>query len=427
MSDNRFSLPTQYVVDDIKIDGKGVTGLFLSLSIFENIFIPAVTGEIMLLDSDGAGFLEKEGIEFFEDFTFTMRNALDETLTFDGHLNGLKGESVKESKRVYTIEFVSKQVRENEQNFVTKRFKDVQPEEIINEMLQDKLKVENINNTAQGKPMSFLGSRRKPLDIVKYVLTHGVSVGSNTASAGFKEDGKPQNDEVKGMTGFLCWETIDEYRVATIDQVLAGEVGEQHKGLKRQLQNKGLSMKETMNGIIDYEFPRLADTQSKLRSGAFKNTVISFDMDKGTYTEYTYEDDKHMTEKQKKVFGKTSRYIFKPYQNERFSNECDKEKENVGDQSREYLSQNNIRQNTFDDQLGEFTLPPLFKIHAGDLIEVKLSKIESEKGGGYDEKHSGNYICKGVAHHFFVEAEGYTRISTIRSTTQQNDSESQSP
>ena len=27
----------------------------------------------------------------------------------------------------------------------------------------------------QGKPMSFLGSRKKPLDVVKYVLTHGVA------------------------------------------------------------------------------------------------------------------------------------------------------------------------------------------------------------------------------------------------------------
>ena len=425
MSQDQFSGPTQYILDDIKIDNKGVRALFVSMSIYENIFIPAVTGEIMLLDTDGSGFMEKEGIEFLEDFTFTVRNANDEELTFEGHLNGLRDETVKDSKRVYVIEFCSKVVRENEQSFVTKKFDNVQPEEIISEMLDKKLKAENTNMMGQGKPMSFVGSRKKPLDVVKYVLTHGIATGKNTPNAGFKETGKPQEDEVKGFTGFLCWETTKEFRFASIDEILAGEVGEKHTEFKRQLQNRSLSMEQTMKGIIDYEFPRLADNQSKLRSGAFKNTVISFDMDKGTYTEYTYEDDKHMTEKQKKAFDRTSRVISKPYLNERFSNECEKEKENVGDQSREYLSQNCIRQNTFDDQLGEFTLPPQLEMHAGDLIEVKLSKVESEKEGGYDEKHSGNYIIKGVAHHFFNDSEGYTRISTIRSTTQQDDATSQ--
>ena len=49
-----------------------VSGVCLLVSIFENIFIPAVTGEVMLMDSDGAGFMGEEGIEFLEDFTFQL-------------------------------------------------------------------------------------------------------------------------------------------------------------------------------------------------------------------------------------------------------------------------------------------------------------------------------------------------------------------
>ena len=134
-------------------------------------------------------------------------------------------------------------------------------------------------------------------------------------------------------------------------------------------------------------------------------------MDKGTYTEYTYEDDKHMTEKQKKAFKDTSG-SFPNHITMKGLVMSVRKKENVGDQSREYLAQNCIRQNTFDDQLGEFTLPPQLKMHAGDLIEVKLSKVRVKKKVVM-MRHSGSYIIKGVAHHFFNDSEGYTRVSTL--------------
>ena len=132
-----------------------------------------------------------------------------------------------------------------------------------------------------------------------------------------------------------------------------------------------------------------------------------------------------MTEKQKEAVKFPTRYLWKPYTNEKFMSGCDKAQPNTGDQSRLCLSQNITRQNTFDDQLGEFTLPPHFEMSAGDTIDVKLSKVESEKEGGYDEKHSGKYVIKALGHHFTVDGRAYTKIATIRSTTQQDEEQSQ--
>ena len=128
---------------------------------------------------------------------------------------------------------------------------------------------------------------------------------------------------------------------------------------------------------------------------------MSFDLDKGYYKEFVYDDTANMTEKQKEAAGDVpTRVLSRAYNNEMFENTCEKAQDNKHDQSRESLAQNVVRQNTFNDQSGTFTLPPLFTIRAGDPFDVKIPKVSSEKGGGIDKKHSGTYIIKQVGHHF---------------------------
>ena len=418
---NKFQDPSQYAIDKITIDGKDVIGLFAKLSIYENIYIPAITGSVTLVESDGTEFMEKEGIEFVEEFEFSIKNSLDEELTFKGFLNGVTDEVTKDSTRIYTIDFGSEYVRKNEETFVTKRYKNISPEQIVEEVLTKKLEVQKKEMLGKGLPMSFLGSRKKPFDIIKYVLTHGVSSdGKPDATEGSSKEGK-----TSGTTGFLCWETIDGYRFSSIDQLLKGEVGTKHTDYKKQLQNRSLDMKVAMKGIPAYEFTRIGDIQTKMRAGGFRNINVSLDMDTGEYVEYEYEDESNMTEKQKEAVKKPTRIMCRTITNEKYNNECNKAQPGTGDQSTKYLSQNAVRQNTFDDQLGEFTFYPQFKMRAGDQVEVKIGKVKSEKDGGYDEKHSGNYVIKGIAHHFMMDGHAYTKVSTIRSTTQQTDKETQ--
>ncbi len=416
-----FSDPTQFQIESLTIDGNDMTGMFLNISIYENIYIPCVTGEIMLLETDGGEFMEKKEIEFTEDIECAFTNALDERLEFKGKLNGVKNEQTKDSKRVYIIEFASPMVTKNESTFITKRFKEETPQDIVNTMLDEKLGAEKITLFAKGEPMNFVGSRRKPFDIIKYVCTHGVTSESKAT------DNKQAYDETtKGTTGFLCWETTEGYRFATVDQLKKGEAGFEHKGYKKQLAQRNVGMEQAMKGVIDVTYPKMGNMQDKQRAGAFCHKTVLFDMDKGYYKEYTYEADKKTaTDKQREANRVPTRILTKTVSNERHNLECEPAQADKGDASRRYLGQNVVRQNTFDDQFGEFTLPPSFKIHAGDFIEFKISKVKSDdKEGGYDEKHSGRYIIKGVAHHLYNNGTSYTRLSTIRTTTQQDDSTS---
>ena len=383
-----------------------------------------MTGNILLTDTDGAtdqgSFIEKNNIEFIEPISLQFKNASGETLQFEGVLNGLRNEYMKSGLKYYLVDFSSESVRKNEQTFVTESFRDTSPQAIVQQMIQ---KVGgNLESSASGKNMQYLGARRRPLDIVKYVCTHGLSQQTEAT-----EQDDQRDEEAKGSTGFLCWETTKGYNFESIDDVLAGKAGTQHTGYSTQLVNKSLPMDRLMKTIVKSDFTQIGDFQTKLRSGAFGGMNVSFDMDTGIYKEYTFYNDKNMTDKQKKLFpkGTLSRYFMKPIDNQKYENSCQKAQPLTGDQSRGYLNQNAGRQNTFSDQTGEFTLYPSFNIKAGDTFECKLNKIKGERSqGDPDKKHSGRYIVQAVGHHFFADGKAYTKLKTIRSTIQQDETSS---
>ena len=420
MSESNFGAPTQFETTEIKIDGQDVRGIFTSVSIFEDIYRPCVTGNITITDSDGAGFIEEQKIEFIEPITLKFKSAEGETLEFKGVLNGLRNESIIGAIKSYVIDFTSEAVRKNEQTFMTGPFKETNPEEIVKKMVE-KLGGQ-LKTSARGKQMNFISSRRRPVDVIKYVLTHGLTQETQATQ---KEDSK--DEEAKGTTGFLCWETMDGFKFESIKDVLSGKSGQEHKDYKTRLVNKSLGMNELMKSIVQVEFKQIGDFQTKLRSGAFASKNISFDMDSGEYKEYKYYNRENMTQKQKEALPEDSitRIFCRPISNQKYKEDCQKAQPLTGDQSRGYLNQNSGGQNTFSDQTGLFTLYPQFKFRAGDVMDCQISKVKDEKSeGGYDKKHSGKYILQSVSHHFFNDGKAYTKVRTIRSTTQQDEASS---
>lgn len=417
----QFSSPTQFEIIRIEIDDIDITGLFLSLSVYENIYLPIITGSISIIDTDSTNFIEKYSIEGLETISFEFKNALGEVLFFNGRLNGIRDKITKGQKTTYIMDFNSKSMFENEQQAVTKRYKNTNPEDALSELVQ---RIGGKKDLWKGKglPMNFVASRWRPIDTIRYILTHSVSIDGNTPNS--SGDINSQKGTSKGTTGFLCWETLNGYRFSSINNMLAGKSGNNAGTYIKRLQNNSLSMNQTMNSIITYEFKVLGDFQSKLRAGAFSNTLITLDIDKGVYSQNTYEDTSNMTEKQKELVKNSTRYLYLVFSNEIYQNDCKKATENLWDRSKLFQQQNIVGQNTFNDQVGSFTLAPRFNIHAGDYFEAKLPKIVSQTGGGYDEKHSGRYIISQVGHHLYNDGRAYTKISTIRSTIQQDDASS---
>lgn len=421
MSGNEFAYPSQFKVSEISIDGEDVTALFLTLEVFENIFIPAVSGSFQFMDVDGAGFVEDNKIEFNEPFKFSIEATNGEKITFDGHLNGLATEGTSGEKKIYTVDFTTEHMRTNEKTFISQKY-DLSPGEVVSEMIQKvEGTLESDASGSQGEKLEFVATRWKPFKVINYVLQRGVSGDSEATKT---ETGEPKEEEAKGSTGFLCWQTIGEgnpYRFCSVKEMLDGAFDE-HTEFENKLMNRSLSMEECNKAILQYDFKEMGDIQTKMKSGAFFNKTISFDMDTGEYKEFIFDGTKEselMTEKQKEIVDAFTRILYKPFQNDKFSKDCQKAPDNTGDQSRKALSQNTSQQNSFNDQTGEVTMYAQFQMHAGDIIDLKINKVKApESDGRQNQKHSGKYVIKQVGHHFTAENMAYTKIKTIRSTNQ---------
>ncbi len=411
-------------LDNVTIDGKKMRGKLQSISIFENIYTLIITGQVTMVDTDGNNFIEKEEIEGNEDLEFEYKNAKDEVLKFSGHLNGMRNRHIDGSRIVYVFDFTSKEMRENESNanIVTGSIKNKNPEDVFSDMVK-KLGGEVDRSNGNGLPMNFIPARWRPTQVLDYMNTHGVSTeGQNSATD--TEDPESKKETSQGTTGFLSWQTLDGYRFASIDKLLSGEAGEDKGEFKLQLENRGLGIDESMQTILQYDFPLQGDTQAKMRSGAFNQNHIIMDIDRGIYKEINHKAEELMTNKQKEIIKFPTRNTFSIFNNESGEQTCQKAAPNYWDQTKLCKSQNNARENTFDDTQGTFTLNPQFTMRPGDFFEAKISKVESEFEGGYDQKYSGRYIVKEMAHHIDNNGTCYTKVGIIRSTTQQDDASS---
>ncbi len=421
---NQFQNPEEVYVEEIMIDDIDVMGLFLKVDIYENIYTPIITGQIQLMETDGSAFIEKYEIEGNEPIKFSVRAADDSQLQFEGVLNGLRNRIENGNKKIYLFDFTTVEMRNNEQTRITKAFKDVTPEEIVSEMIES-LGGTLDKNVGKGLPLTYNAPRQRPWDVIKYVLTHGVT-GNSSAEDG--EEVKQQEHKAKGTTGFLLWQCLSGYRFCSIDDLVGARGGDDRGEFRTQLANRSHTLEEAHKSILTYDFPISGDIQAKMRSGGFRSVNILFDIDKGLYKEYEFdgsdEDNRLMTDKQMDAVTKPTRYTWRVFSNEAHQQDCSKAQSNVGDQSKLNTAQNLARENTFDDLQGSFSLYPQFNFRAGDVMTAKITKVIGEFEGGYDKKYSGQYIIKEVTHSFRVDAKGYTKVGVIRSTIQNDDATS---
>lgn len=400
-----FQLPSQYSIEKILIDGEDITGLYQRIELFENIFSTGIVGTIDIFDSDAVGFIEGRVtggmITFTEPIEFEFVNALDERLIFEGFLSGLREEVVKQRVKTYSIDFISKAVKEDDTIFVTKDFKDTLPLDIIKEMVE-LIGIEDII-IGEGEPMNFVSGRRKPTQVMRYVCNHACDPQAVVGS-----DGEAQEGSTAGPGGFLCWETLDGYRFVSIRQLIEEYPFPVYKDYFHQLANREKPLEEKMLDILEAEYETLGDADEQRKAGTERHIVCLYDMDKGEYIELDSNPESEEP---------PTRYLTKFTENELFNTECKvkKEVDDAIDQTRKVDSQNLKTSNALDFQKGRFILNPRFIMRSGDYIEVSILKyLINNEAGAFDEQHSGKYIIKQVGHHIFADGKAFTKIQTLR-------------
>ena len=345
MTSSTIQTETQFEFVELTLNGVNALEIFVNIEIFENIFLGGVVGSISIIDSDSLGFIEENEIEFIEEISFAFKDARGDELRFEGYMNGLRDEISKNQSKLYVIDFTSKQVRQNEMVSITRAFRDEKPADIVRDMVQKLGESEQESPSVdygsslvgEGEPLNWVSGNRKPLEVIKYVVNHGVVMQNSSAEGGKEEQGTS-----KGTSGYLFWETLDGYRFCAMDD-LVDEVPYDDQGqYSTRIANRSEStMEDQLRGIIVYDFPKVGDYFEKLRSGAFKSNLVSFNMDTGILTNFRYDaDEKTITDKQKSYVTNATRTLFRAFTNEKFTPTCDRAQDDHGDQSRRYLAPN---------------------------------------------------------------------------------------
>ena len=422
---SELGMPTQFEFTELTLNGENALQIFMNIEIFENIFLGGITGSISIFDTDSLQFIDRNGIEFIEEISFSFKNAYGDELKFKGLMNGLRNEIIGKQNKTYVIDFTSKAVRNNEMNFINRAFKNVKPEDVIQDMTKiitgGETEIDMGSAAQKGLPLTWVAGNRKPLDVIKYVVNHAVTDGK-------VDGGKEEKGQTSGTGGYLYWETMKGHRFCTMDSLVKDQPYEYHEDYGTRVQNiTGQSLDHKMKAIVDYQFPKVGDLFEKLRSGAFSSTLTSFNLDTGIFTEFNFTaDDTTATKKQQEAVKGVTRKLNRMFTNEKFEKECKRAQEDTGDQSRKYLQQTITGQNTFCDKEGRITLPPQFNMNAGDCIDVTIDKLKlsEEDSSEYQPKYSGKYLISQVGHHIFRDGNAYTKLSVIRTTTQQDDQSS---
>jgi len=414
-----FGEPYHYRINSIRIKDVDVVGLYVQVDIYENIFLGGITGSVSMLETDAAKFIEDNEIKFIEEITFEFTNSLDQTLEFNGFINGYKDNVVIGNKRLYTLDFVSKGVRMNEMVFVNKAYRNALPSDIAIDMAKKLNPDADIQNVDIGVPMTYLVPNIKPLEVMKYVNDNAISTNSKIT------ENDDRDKEAKGTAGFCFWETISGYRFASMDSLSKGFSFNTWQDYGTTLANNSNSFDEQMRTISEYNFPALGNFQHKLRTGTLQSKHYSMDIDSGIFSRINYDAQGELVKDDMagSVSGPT-RIFSTIYSSELHEPKCKKAQPHVWDQTRKSTQQGVAKQNAFTDKHGRITLPPQFDMRAGDTIDIKITKASpNDSPGGFDPNTSGTYIIHQVGHHILNNGRAYTKLAILRSIDQDTEAD----
>lgn len=409
---------TDFEIQELLVDGIDIKNSFFSLEIYENMLSSAITGTVVVVEATSNDYLFKSQIKGTETIEFIILTPEDHYLEFSGFVNRISDRLVgNNGVTTYNIEFVSSVIRSNESSFITKRFKNTKPQQVIDDCIDvlnddNEIPIETDIGKADGQPMNFIASRWHPIRTIQYVQKHGVPILKG-GQADDPEDSTKR--EARGYSGFLFWESLSGIRYGSVVDLLRGQLGKKvEKRLSYTLANRMQTPEQTRNHILSYNNVQNNDLQTQQRSGAIRSVVIGMDLDKGQYIEQSYETDLSSNDQRAKT-KKPTRVFCQMIQNEAYSSEPEKSQSFAHDQTLLHVQQTVGAIQNSSENICQLTLPIRPDIHVGDQIEVEIFRFSASESDAVDQRFSGDWIVTGIAHHCLLEkSAAYSRLTCAR-------------
>lgn len=260
MSDSKIVSTAQFKIKKLAIVSKikaiDVSGLFEELNIYDCIFNPCMTGNILINDS--IGLTNKLSFDGSEVLVIEMGKT-DTDAIFEKSFRIYKQsarKSVNTTSEAYLLHFVSDEFILSQQTRIAESFRDTYSK-VVEKILVDTLGVRNdmIGYFEESEGIrNVLIPNKTPFDAIKFCSKRALNK--------------------KKSPTFLFFENKVGYNFATLSSLLAAKpVHDINFQLKNLSDNQGELM-----GAIKYEVISQFDLNKSIQSGLYAGTFVGFDL-----------------------------------------------------------------------------------------------------------------------------------------------------
>jgi hypothetical protein len=397
--------------------GFDIKGVFEELSIFDNIMMPCMSGNIVIKDAVGlASKINFDGTEYLEiDIIKDLQNS--DSMFFKKRFVIYKLTDRKEltqRSEIYTLHFVSEEFILSEQKKLKQSYKGTYYDMVV-KILNDHLKV----------PFETIldGVRSGIANMEPTKGLHTLVIPSMTPFQAIEYISKVAINN-SGTPDYLFWQTQLGYNFMSLSTLLSYDAYYNITvGVKNISQQAGgENIENEIYGARDLKVISQFNMAENVKSGVYAGKFIGFDPLTRTVTTQNVSFDKvygltknHANDvsintgvynKEGKVATEMydSRITLFPFQEDRKTNTYLKSKDskssNIIDDTHNYILQRKIIFANLMQKRLRLTMPGNFSLASGNNanIEVPHRYVEENKSDMVDTTLSGKYIITGVRH-----------------------------
>ena len=431
----------------LSADGQNSADLYegqfrvISFDYFENILSPFITGSVVISSSSGAakskddrqgrlGSLHtslplRAGCQLLVKIKSEIGEVLDYSNANDDYkklyVTDLKVLERGSTSETTEIKFSSRTAWLNETTRVSNRFKG-KISDSVKTILKNSLqfKDDDITVDASSNSFSFVGMRKRPLDLISMLCIR--TVPSSIINP-----------------GYFCFETKSGFKFISADTMINQDPFERTYTYNGQM----ISYTQLKDDSNDYKVSALDTVKdqnliSQIRSGVYASKNIFFNPSTLGFKEIDISVDKQgLTEDPKfSSLGKkdkppallqsdfNSGKKYHRVQTAIFDCGAETLSTDINNSPELYYAAGSTRYNILFSQMHSATVPCNTSLEAGGVIKLEVESKSEDKEQGPDQVQSGNYIIQALRHHF-ESNKSTTSMNLIRDSYGLNFTKSQ--
>ena len=405
--------PKEFIIESL--DGSkriDLTNSIMSIDYFEDILSPSVSMTVRVANAYSLiNNLPIRGGEKVEidietasgDFT---KNYGDECM----YVYKVSSSDSTRTSEMFTLHLTTKEHFMNETGHVYRRYEG-KISESVKKILSDVLKTtKNIDAEETANAYSFIGSSRKPFNVVTWLCPKSESP---QASSSDKDPNGSRREKGTGTGGYFFFENYDGFNFKSIDSLTSklqgGGSADNKKIWRYSYGGKVVKANDLRNNfeILNFISDQNIDVRKSLSMGMYNNQSYLYDPNTHDITSYTYDIKDELKDKKlgrdegipvpNDVSAVKSRTIVRTSDNGIMASGGGTD---TSGRKPVDTAKSAARYNLLLTQSLNILVPCNIKLKVGDVVYCEFPEMSGGRSKEIDLQTSGNYLVRELRHHF---------------------------